>query len=70
MNDIYHCINCNVSDCVFNERGCNCNLERISISKESGESHICRSYIPFEDKKEGTTILNNSPSSYEDYFNL
>ncbi|MBP3344961.1 MAG: DUF1540 domain-containing protein [Clostridia bacterium] len=77
MKDIKHGIDCNVSNCVFNEHGCNCNLERINVSKGKGENHFCKSYIPLEEnKKEEDSIFHDSPSSIEsspsieEYFNL
>ena len=70
MKEMQHGINCNVSGCVFNEKGCNCNLERISISKGMGENHYCRSYIPLHDKKEDEPIYPNDSSYDDEYFNL
>lgn len=36
---------CNVCDCVHNENGCDCNLNKITVSKgtENGH-HYCKSY--------------------------
>ena len=70
MKDIYHGINCNVSNCVYNERGCNCNLERVCVSKGEGDGHFCRSYIPLVDKKEEETIYHDDSSSLDEYFLL
>ena len=70
MKDIYHGINCNVSNCVYNERGCNCNLDRVSVSKGEGDEHFCRSYIPLVDKKEEETIYHNDSPSIDEYFSF
>ena len=48
-NDINKGIICNVKNCVFNEKGSNCNLERVTISKGEGEHHFCKSYISNND---------------------
>jgi len=79
MNSINKSIACNVKDCVFNEHGCNCNLDKVTISKGSGENHYCKSFIPLEDEKEYDFPLENEErfqshhndiESGEEYFNF
>lgn len=43
---------CNVCDCVYNEKGCNCNRSVIEVSQsgkdfmpEDKTPHFCKSYI-------------------------
>lgn len=52
MNDTNKGVRCNVCDCVYNEKGCDCNKEQIEVSTGSksflpdGETpHFCKSYV-------------------------
>lgn len=46
-------VRCNVCDCVYNERGCDCNRSEIEVSQnpqsnympEGQTPHFCKSYI-------------------------
>lgn len=45
-------VDCNVTECIYNEKGCNCNRSKIEVSvgdsgpMPSGEMpHFCKSYI-------------------------
>lgn len=53
-------IACNVTSCVFNENGQNCNLVKITISKGRGQSHFCKSFISFENEKDYNRPIENS----------
>ena len=37
-------VNCNVSDCAYNQKGCMCNREQIDVTNQSGTKHHCGSY--------------------------
>lgn len=67
--DINAGITCNVKNCVFNEHGCDCNLERVQISRGEGGHHYCKSYVSLSDdlKPELQESLVNIESS-EEYF--
>ena len=74
-NSLNKGISCNVKGCVFNERGQGCNLDKVSISKGTGENHYCKSYIPLEDEREYKFPLENEErfhsqnvESSEEYF--
>ncbi len=48
-------VRCNVRDCVYNEKGCNCNKLVIDVSQGNGElmpngeqKHYCKSYLSKE----------------------
>ncbi len=82
-NDLNRGIICNVKNCVFNEKGTNCNLERVTISKGEGKEHFCKSYISSETSNSNLdninieagndiTINENSSSNIneEEYFNF
>ena len=52
MQDLNSGVRCNVKDCVYNEKGCNCNKDVIDVSLEDGEpmpngeqKHYCKSFI-------------------------
>ena len=72
--DINQGICCNVRNCVFNERGCDCNLERVNISRGEGGHHYCKSYVSLSDdlKPEMQEDLINTEAGeeYFDYKNL
>lgn len=68
-NDINNGINCNVKNCVYNEKGCNCNLEKVTISQGKGDNHYCKSYIPFYEDNEKKSSNNNIESN-EEYFDF
>lgn len=72
QNDINKGISCDVSGCVFNEHGCNCNLDKVSISKGSGLNHYCKSYIPLNDENEYKKPLSSidNVESGDEYFNF
>lgn len=44
-------VRCNVTTCVYNENGCNCNKNIIDVSQgdkpmpNGGQPHFCKSYI-------------------------
>lgn len=45
-------VRCNVKECVYNEKGCNCNKMVIDVSQGNGEPmqngqmpHYCKSFI-------------------------
>ena len=67
-------ISCNVRNCVYNERGCDCNLERVCISRGEGGHHYCKSYVSLSDdlKPEAQESLINIEASdeYFDYKDL
>ena len=67
--DINQGISCNVRNCVYNERGCDCNLERVCISRGDGGNHYCKSYVSLSDdlKPEKEENLTNIEAS-EEYF--
>ncbi len=69
MSNLNKGISCNVSGCVYNEKGCNCNLERVSISKGSGMHHFCKSYIALNDEIEGNKKYNVE-SGNDEFFGL
>lgn len=58
-NDLNKGINCNVKNCVFNESGKGCNLDKVTISKGTGENHFCKSFISLEDENEYNFPLEN-----------
>lgn len=52
MQEINSGVRCNVQDCVYNEKGCNCNKEVIDVSLGDGEpmpngiqKHFCKSFV-------------------------
>lgn len=69
----YNCncgVRCNVNDCVYNERGCNCNKEVIDVSLGDGEmmpngkqKHFCKSFIS------KTCDGHDNVEASEEYFN-
>ena len=61
-------IQCNVKNCIYNERGCSCNLERVSISKGSGKHHYCKSYLPLNEEEKQDN--NSNVESGEEYFDF
>ena len=67
--DINKGISCNVRNCVYNERGCDCNLDRVCISRGDGGHHYCKSYVSLSDdlKPEQQEALINVEAS-EEYF--
>lgn len=74
-NDLNEGINCTVKNCVFNEKGCNCNLEKVTISQGDGSHHYCKSYISkndedIEDKKEATLNVESGSDEYFDFNDL
>ena len=78
-NGLNQGIICNVKNCVFNEKGCNCNLERVTISRGESEHHYCKSFISKEDSEaEKQNDLINSDfnvessdeSAINDFFNF
>ncbi|MBP3432037.1 MAG: DUF1540 domain-containing protein [Clostridia bacterium] len=52
MDEKTNCgVRCNVTKCVYNEKGCNCNKEVIDVSQGDGEmmsngvqKHFCKSF--------------------------
>ena len=68
-NSINKGISCNVSGCVYNEKGCNCNLERVSISKGNGSHHFCKSYISLNDEVDEPRKYNIE-SANDEFFGL
>ena len=57
-DNINHGVRCNVEDCVYNEKGCDCNRSVIEVSKDArgetpdGEAHhFCKSFICKRDDK-------------------
>lgn len=66
--DINEGISCNVRNCVYNEHGCDCNLERVCISRGEGGHHFCKSYISINDEEENTNTTLNVESG-EEFFN-
>lgn len=75
--DLNKGIACNVKGCVFNEKGQGCNLDKVTISKGSGEHHFCKSYISLDDENEYNFPLENEErfhsknvESGEEYFNF
>lgn len=67
--DINEGISCNVRNCVYNERGCDCNLERVCISRGEGGHHYCKSYVSLSDdlKPEQEEALINVEAG-DEYF--
>ncbi len=56
MENINKGVSCNVCDCVYNEKGCNCNREKIEVSQgnksylpDDETPHFCKSYICKDD---------------------
>lgn len=52
MDQINKGVCCNVKDCVYNEKGCNCNKMKIDVSLGDGEcmpngeqKHFCKSFV-------------------------
>ncbi len=50
--DLNSGVRCNCTDCVFNEKGSNCNRDVIDVSKGDGDlmpngkqKHFCKSFI-------------------------
>ncbi len=69
-NDINEGIICNVKNCVYNEKGANCNLERVTISKGDGEHHYCKSFLPLNDEDEKQESANSNVESSDEYFDF
>lgn len=80
-NDINNGIVCNVKDCVFNEKGCNCNLEKVTISQGDIGHHYCKSFISQTNEEDNSVYKSNLSSrinitktnieaSEEDYFDF
>lgn len=80
-NDINKGISCNVKDCIFNEHGCNCNLEKVTISQDSSAHHYCKSFISLTNEDDSVNYKSNLSSrinvsktnieaSEEDYFDF
>lgn len=67
-------ISCNVRNCVYNERGCDCNLERVSISRGNGGNHYCKSYVSLSDnfnlEKQESFINVEASGEYFDFKDL
>ena len=59
MNNINQGISCNVKECIYNEKGCNCNLDKVSISKGIGDEHYCKSFIPLHEERDYDFPLEN-----------
>lgn len=72
--DVNRGITCNVRNCVFNEHGCDCNLERVCISRGDGGHHYCKSYVSLNDDlktEEQESLINVEASNeYFDYKEL
>jgi len=72
--DINEGISCNVRNCVFNERGCDCNLERVCISRGDGGHHYCKSFVSLRDdiipEKQESLINTEASVEYFDYKDL
>ena len=72
--DINAGISCNVRNCVFNERGCDCNLEKVSISRGEGGHHYCKSYVSLDNDlkiEQNESLINiESGEEYFDYKDL
>ena len=72
--DINQRICCNVKSCVFNERGSDCNLEKVCISRGEGGNHYCKSYVSLRDdlkpEKENDLINVEAGEEYFDYKEL
>lgn len=64
---------CNVKNCIFNEQGKDCNLDKVTISKGNGENHFCKSFISLnennveENKKNTQQNYIESADEYFDY---
>lgn len=65
-NGLNQGIICNVKNCVFNEKGCNCNLERVTISRGESEHHYCKSFISKDiDESDNHNNFGNSNINVE-----
>ena len=78
-NGINKGIICNVKNCVFNEKGCNCNLDRVTISKGDSEHHYCKSFISKDSNEidDQNNLINSNlniesadENEIDDFFNF
>lgn len=58
-------VRCNVTTCVYNENGCNCNKNIIDVSQgdkpmpNGGQPHFCKSYINKKQEPTGSCFYLN-----------
>ena len=70
-NKVNDGIICNVKNCVYNEKGSNCNLDHVTISKGDGAQHYCKSFVPLvEDQESDKHKHENVESGQDEYFDF